>query len=328
MLARKSLFKRKVVGMHMATILVTGGSGMLGQHLVPILKENGHLVQAPSRQELDLTDAEATLSFLKDKQIDVVVHCAAYVAGIASSKSTKHHSLDVNVAMGLNLIRACLQQGVSKLINVGSATVYPNNAEQPLAESSIGQGPLEEPIEGYALSKYLVYRACSMANEQHNVSFKTILPCNLFGPFDNFSVETGHMLPAILHRMHQAKQQGNAPIVIWGDGSAKREFLFAPDLADFICYSLDNFDQLPEVMNVGSGLEISVNEMHQHMASVVDYSGEFIHDYDKPVGRKRRVMDLHHQNHLGWSPKTEFKEALEHTYDYLLRSLKQGSHQR
>ena len=178
----------------MATILVTGGSGMLGQHLVPMLKENGHLVQAPSRQELNLTDAQATLSFLKDKQIDVVVHCAAYVAGIASSKSTKHHSLDVNVAMGLNLIRACLQQGVSKLINVGSATVYPNNAEQPLAESSIGQGPLEEPIEGYALSKYLVYRACAMANEQHNVSFKTILPCNLFGPFDNFSVETGHML--------------------------------------------------------------------------------------------------------------------------------------
>ena len=305
----------------MATVLVTGASGMLGQHLVPMLENKGHRVLAPSREDVDLTDADATRSYIQSTTIDAVVHCAAYVAGIASSRASKHHSFDANVSMGMNLIRSCLENGITTLLNVGSATVYPSEAPQPLSESSLGQGAFEGPIEGYALSKYVVYRACAMANEQHNVSYKTVLPCNLFGPYDNFSLETGHMLPAILHRMHQAKEQNNAPIVIWGDGSAKREFLYAPDLADFICFALDNFESLPEVMNVGSGVEVSVNEMHQHMAKITGYTGELKHDFDKPVGRLRRYLNLHHQQRLGWSPKTPFEEALAITYDYLRGTL-------
>ena len=305
----------------MATVLVTGASGMLGQHLVPMLENKGHEVLAPSFEDVDLTDAAATSAYIQSNTIDAVVHCAAYVAGIASSKASKHHSFDANVSMGMNLIRSCLENEISTLLNVGSATVYPSDAPQPLTETSLGQGAFEGPIEGYALSKYVVYRACAMANEQYDVAFKTILPCNLFGPYDNFSLETGHMLPAILHRMHQAKEHDNAPIVIWGDGSAKREFLYAPDLADFICFSLENFEDLPEVMNVGSGVEVSVKEMHQHMAKITGYSGELKHDLDKPVGRLRRYLDLHHQQELGWSPKTPFEEALALTYDYLRGTL-------
>ena len=304
----------------MATVLVTGASGMLGQHLVPMLKNRGHEVLAPSQEELDLTDAEATLVYTASNPIDAVVHCAAYVAGIASSKRNKHHSFDTNVTMGMNLIRSCVQSGIATMLNIGSATVYPSEAPQPLLESSLGQGAFEGPIEGYALSKYVVYRACAMANEQHGVAFKTILPCNLFGPYDNFSLETGHMLPAILHRMHKAKQQ-NEPIVIWGDGSAKREFLYAPDLADFICFALEDFQRLPEVMNVGSGVEVSVKEMHQRMAKITGFSGELKHDYDRPVGRLRRCLNLHNQQRLGWSPKTPFEEALVITYDYLKETL-------
>jgi GDP-L-fucose synthase len=305
----------------MATVLVTGASGMLGQHLVPMLEAKGHIVLRPSQNELDLTNSETVFKYIQSNPIDIVVHGAAYVAGIASSTTMKHHSFDTNVTMGLNLIRSCIQHGVQRILNVGSATVYPSDAPQPLTESSLGEGAFEGPIEGYALSKYVVYRACAMANEQHNVSFKTILPCNLYGPYDNFSIETGHMLPAILHRMHQAKEQGNVPIVIWGDGSAKREFLYVADLADFICFSLDNFDDLPEVMNVGSGVEISVNEMHQHMANITGYSGEFKHDLDKPVGRLRRYLNLQNQQRLGWSPKTPFEEALAITYEYLREAL-------
>ena len=305
----------------MATVLVTGASGMLGQHLVPMLEDKGHRVLAPSREDVDLTDADATQAYIQSTTIDAVVHCAAYVAGIASSKASKHHSFDANVSMGMNLIRSSLESGITTLLNVGSATVYPSEAPQPLSESSLGQGAFEGPIEGYALSKYVVYRACAMANEQHNVSYKTVLPCNLFGPYDNFSLETGHMLPAILHRMHQAKEQNNSPIVIWGDGSAKREFLYAPDLADFICFALDNFESLPEVMNVGSGVEVSVNELHEHMAKVTGYTGELKHDFDKPVGRSRRYLNLQYQQQLGWSPKTPFKEALAITYDYLRGTL-------
>ena len=305
----------------MATVLVTGASGMLGQHLVPMLEGKGHIVLRPPQSELDLTNSEAVSKYIQSNPIDVVVHGAAYVAGIASSTAMKHHSFDTNVTMGLNLIRSCIEHGIERILNVGSATVYPSDAPQPLTESSLGEGAFEGPIEGYALSKYVVYRACAMANEQHNVSFKTVLPCNLYGPYDNFSIETGHMLPAILHRMHQAKEEGNVPIVIWGDGSAKREFLYAPDLADFICFSLDRFDDLPEVMNVGSGVEISVNEMHQHMANITGYSGEFKHDLDKPVGRLRRYLNLQNQQHLGWSPKTPFEEALAITYEYLRETL-------
>ena len=305
----------------MATVLVTGASGMLGQHLVPMLENRGYQVLTPSRDDVDLTDAAATSAYIKSKRIDAVVHCAAYVAGIASSKASKHHSFDANLSMGMNLIRSCLDNGISTLLNVGSATVYPSDAPQPLSEASLGQGAFEGPIEGYALSKYVVYRACAMANEQFDVAFKTILPCNLFGPFDNFSLETGHMLPAILHRMHQAKEHDNAPIVIWGDGSAKREFLYAPDLADFNCFALKNFEDLPEVMNVGSGVEVSVKEMHQYMAKITGYTGELKHDLDKPVGRLRRYLDLHHQQRLGWSPKTPFEEALAITYDYLRGTL-------
>jgi len=305
----------------MATVLVTGASGMLGQHLVPMLEAKGHIVLRPSQNELDLTNSETVFKYIQSNPIDIVVHGAAYVAGIASSTTMKHHSFDTNVTMGLNLIRSCIQHGVQRILNVGSATVYPSDAPQPLTESSLGEGAFEGPIEGYALSKYVVYRACAMANEQHNVSFKTVLPCNLYGPYDNFSIETGHMLPAILHRMHQAKEQGNVPIVIWGDGSAKREFIYVADLADFICFSLDNFDDLPEVMNVGSGVEISVNEMHQHMANITGYSGEFKHDLDKPVGRLRRYLNLQNQQRLGWSPKTPFEEALAITYEYLREAL-------
>ena len=305
----------------MATVLVTGASGMLGQHLVPMLEGKGHIVLRPPQSELDLTNSEAVSKYIQSNPIDVVVHGAAYVAGIASSTTTKHHSFDTNVTMGLNLIRSCIEHGIERILNVGSATVYPSDAPQPLTESSLGEGAFEGPIEGYALSKYVVYRACAMANEQHNVSFKTVLPCNLYGPYDNFSIETGHMLPAILHRMHQAKEEENAPIVIWGDGSAKREFLYAPDLADFICFSLDRFDDLPEVMNVGSGVEISVNEMHQHMANITGYSGEFKHDLGKPVGRLRRYLNLQNQQRLGWSPKTPFEEALAITYEYLRETL-------
>jgi GDP-L-fucose synthase len=305
----------------MATVLVTGASGMLGQHLVPMLEDKGHRVLTPSREDVDLTDAAATSAYMDSTQIDAVIHCAAFVAGIASSKASKHHSFDANVSMGMNLIRSCLDNGITTLLNVGSATVYPSDAPQPLSERSLGQGAFEGPIEGYALSKYVVYRACAMANEQHDVSFKTILPCNLFGPYDNFSLETGHMLPAILHRMHQAKEQNNSPIVIWGDGSAQREFLYAADLADFICFSLENYEDLPEVMNVGSGVEVSVNEMHQHMAKITGYSGELKHDLSKPVGRLRRSLDLQHQQQLGWSPKTPFEEALAITYEYLRGTL-------
>ena len=305
----------------MASILVTGASGMLGQHLLSKLERSGHTIHSPNRQEMDLADAEGTLNYLKNIDIDLVVHCAAYVSGIASSNETKHYSFDTNVTMGLNLLRACISQGITRMINVGSATVYPNDAPQPLEEHSIGQGAFEQHIEGYALSKYVVYRACEMANEQHGVSFKTILPCNLFGPYDNFSLETGHMLPAILHRMHIAKENGNSPIVIWGDGTAQREFLYAPDLADFLCHAIENFEALPSVMNVGSGLEISVNEMHEKMAAVIGYNGELHHDLSKPVGRKRRCLDLSRQQNMGWAPNTPFEQALTSTYAYLKQSL-------
>ncbi len=301
----------------MANVLVTGGSGMLGRHLVPLLEKTGHIVYSPNREELDLTDSIATSNYMETINIDTVIHCAAYVSGIASSTTTKHHSFDSNVMMGLNLIRACIEHGINNMINVGSATVYPNDAPQPLREDSLGDGAFEGPIEGYALSKYVVYRACAMANEQHGVSFKTVHPCNLFGPYDNFSLETGHMLPAILHRMHQAKENGNKPIVIWGDGSAKREFLYGPDLADFLNTALSRFSELPEVMNVGSGVEVSVNEMHQYMAKVIGYDGELQHDLTRPVGRKRRYLELSKQKEFGWSPKTQFEEALTFTHDYL-----------
>lgn len=301
----------------MANVLVTGGSGMLGRHLVPLLEKTGHIVYSPNREELDLTDSKATSNYIETINIDTVIHCAAYVSGIASSTTTKHHSFDSNVMMGLNLIRACLEHGINNMINVGSATVYPNDAPQPLREDSLGDGAFEGPIEGYALSKYVVYRACAMANEQHGVSFKTVHPCNLFGPYDNFSLETGHMLPAILHRMHQAKENGNKPIVIWGDGSAKREFLYGPDLADFLNTAISRFSELPEVMNVGSGVEVSVNEMHQYMAKVIGYDGELQHDLTRPVGRKRRYLELSKQKEFGWSPKTQFEEALTFTHDYL-----------
>ena len=181
----------------MATVLVTGASGMLGQHLVPMLEGKGHIVLRPPQSELDLTNSEAVSKYIQSNPIDVVVHGAAYVAGIASSTTMKHHSFDTNVTMGLNLIRSCIEHGIERILNVGSATVYPSDAPQPLTESSLGEGAFEGPIEGYALSKYVVYRACAMANEQHNVSFKTVLPCNLYGPYDNFSIETGHMLSLI-----------------------------------------------------------------------------------------------------------------------------------
>jgi len=299
-------------------VLITGSGGMVGRNLKERLTNDKLDLLCPSRKALNLLNIDALDKFLKTEKPDVIVHCAGLVGGIHANILSPYDFCYQNLQIGINLIESANNNGIQNIINLGSSCMYPRNAENPFKESQVLRGELEPTNEGYAIAKIAIAKLCEFMNQQHGRSYKTLIPCNLYGKWDDFDINKSHMIPGVIRRMHEAKNNGQHAITIWGNGETMREFMYAEDLADFISNNIQNIDILPEIMNIGLGVDYSINDYYQVISEVVGFQGEFEYDLTKPEGMKRKQVDITKQSKLNWAPSHDLKQGITKTYQYFL----------
>lgn len=309
--------------MNKIKILLTGGGGMVGRNLLdhPAISEFD--VLAPRSSELDLRDFAAVQAYLLKTKPDMVIHAAGKVGGIQANMREPVGFLMENLDMGRNIVWAAHQAGIKRLINLGSSCMYPRNHNEPLSEEMVLKGELEPTNEGYALAKVVTARLCEyIMREDASFQYKTLIPCNLYGRHDKFDPVHSHLIPAIIHKVYQAKQAGQTSVEIWGDGTARREFMYAGDLADAMVRAIKEFDSLPALMNIGLGYDYTINEYYQAAAEVMGYTGGFSHDLSKPVGMARKLVNVGRQKAWGWVSRHDLQDGIMNTYAYYLNSVK------
>tara|TARA_Y100001933_G_C18918463_1_gene529930 strand:- start:105 stop:1022 length:918 start_codon:yes stop_codon:yes gene_type:complete len=298
-------------------IFISGGSGMVGKNLIQNFILKGITYDAPTSDKLNLMSLDSTYDYLCNSKPDFVIHCAGLVGGIQANIEDPYNFFHKNYEMGKNLVLSSAKAKIKNLINLGSTCMYPCNIDSTLKEDDLLNGKLEQTNEGYALAKIMVAKLCEYISKRNKLNFKTIIPCNLFGKFDKFDPKYSHMIPAVIRKIHLAKKQ-NTSTVIWGDGSARREFMYVENLSDFILFAINNFEKLDSYTNVGHGVDYSILDYYKLIASEIGYEGEFKHDLTKPVGMKRKLADVTKQNNLGWSPKYSLSQGIKKTYKYYL----------
>jgi GDP-L-fucose synthase len=305
-------------------ILLTGGGGMVGRNLLEHPATTEFEVLAPRRSELELRDFAAVQAYLQAYKPDIVIHAAGKVGGIQANMREPVSFLIDNLDMGRNIIWASHQACIKRLINLGSSCMYPRNHSEPLREEMVLKGELEPTNEGYALAKVVTARLCEyLMREDAGLEYKTLIPCNLYGRHDNFDPAHSHLIPAIIHKVHQAKQSGQPTVEIWGDGTARREFMYAGDLADALIRAIKEFESLPSMMNVGLGHDYTINEYYEAAADVIGYTGSFVHDLSKPVGMARKLVNVELQQAWGWSSSRHLRAGIDETYSFYLKERKQ-----
>jgi GDP-L-fucose synthase len=303
-------------------ILLTGASGMVGRNILEHPQIDTYEMLAPRRVEVDLTDYHQVEDYLQYHQPDMIIHAAGRVGGIQANVAEPTAFLMDNMAMGCNIVNAARAVGIKKLLNLGSSCMYPRNGINPLVEESILCGQLEPTNEGYALAKVVTLRLCEYSHrEDPSFEYKTLIPCNLYGRYDKFDPQHSHLIPAIIHKVYQAIQQNQTVVDIWGDGTARREFMYAGDLADVIIRAVTQFDSLPYIMNVGLGFDYTINDYYQAVAAILGYSGQFVHDVSKPVGMARKLVSIEKQTQWGWSAQRDLQAGLCKTIEFYLQSV-------
>jgi len=305
-----------------AKIYVAGHRGMVGSAIVRALQRQGYTnLLLRSREQLDLTRQEEVERFFEEERPQYVFLSAAKVGGIEANRSYPAEFYYRNTMIAVNVINAAYQSGVEKLLNLGSSCIYPKHAPQPLKEEYLLTGPLEETNEAYAVAKIGAIKMCRYYNQQYGTNYISLMPTNLYGPGDNYDLETSHVLPALIRKFHEAKEQGG-PVVLWGDGSPLREFLYSDDLADAALYLMEHTDypQIGEFVNVGTGEDLPIRELAELIAEIVGYDGEVQWDSSKPNGTPRKLLDVSRLHSLGWKARTPLREGIELAYrDFLER---------
>ncbi|MCL9805115.1 GDP-L-fucose synthase [Flavobacterium amniphilum] len=298
-------------------ILITGSNGMVGKNILEHPKAIFHDFLTPSSSELNLTDFLQVDNYIKKNQPDCIIHAAGLVGGIQANIARPVDFLVTNVDMGRNILMAAKDNNVKNFMNMASSCMYPRHAQNPLKEEMILQGELEPTNEGYALAKIFSTRLCEYINKENpEFQYKTVIPCNLYGKYDKFKPEHSHMVPAVIKKIYEAKQNNSPEIDIWGDGLARREFMYAGDLADFVFYALDNFKSMPQNINVGLGYDYTINEYYEAIAGILDFKGKFIHDLTKPVGMKQKLIDDSKLKSFGWKHQTSLEDGIKKTVEY------------
>ncbi len=303
----------------MSTILLTGGNGMVGRNFRALCEARGVPLLAPLRSELDLLDAAGTLAYLQAHKPDIIIHAAGRVGGIQANIAAPVAFLTENWSMGQNLVLAAREAGIGKLINLGSSCMYPADSPDALKEDEILSGRLEPTNEGYAIAKCAVARLCDyVSRENPDCAYKTLIPSNLYGPFDAFDPARSHLVPAIIHKLHQAKVSGADTVEIWGSGEARREFLYAGDLAEALLMAVERFETLPGLLNIGTGQDFSVNDHYRIAADVIGYEGRFVHDLSRPTGMRRKLLDVTRARDWGFTARTSLSEGIALAYRHYL----------
>ena len=301
-------------------IYVAGHRGLVGSALMRRLEADGYTnIITRTHGELDLTRQADVEAFFEAERPQYVILAAARVGGIMANSTYKAEFIYENMMIAANIIGAAYKNGVEKLVNLGSSCIYPKHAPQPMAEEYLLTGELEPTNEPYAIAKIAAIKLCRYFNEQYGSNFISVMPTNLYGPNDNFDLETSHVLPALIRKFHEAREHGG-PVTLWGDGSPMREFLYADDLADALLFLLENYDaeEIGEFVNIGTGADISIKELAGLIAETVGYRGEVEWDTSKPNGTPRKLLDVSRMNKLGWRANTGLREGIEKAYRWFL----------
>jgi GDP-L-fucose synthase len=311
----------------MQRLLVLGSKGMLGSALIRESNQKPILTFGLSRNDFDLIDSKLLTEYICSNEIDSIVVAAAKVGGIGANSSKRIDFLVQNIRLTDSIMTSAIKSKVTNLLFVGSSCIYPTSATLPLQESALFTGPFEKSNEAFAISKYFGMKYAEYAQNDLGLSFKSIIPSNLYGPNDNFSQTDGHVLPALINRFSKAVQSREKKISVWGTGTPLREYLYIDDLARAIWQLLldDNYSSFPNVINIGSGEEVSIAELVTKIANVTGYSGTIEYDTTKPDGVYRKIIQSDFMRQLGWIPQTSLDEGLRLTYANFLVHSKEGS---
>jgi GDP-L-fucose synthase len=303
-------------------IYVAGHRGLVGSALVRKLQTEGfsNLI-LKTKTELDLLDQKAVADFFNAEKPEYVFLAAAKVGGIIGNQTYPANFIFQNLTIQNNIIHSAYTSGVKKLLFLGSSCIYPRECPQPIKEEYLLTGPLEETNKSYAVAKIAGIIECQSFNRQYKTNFISVMPTNLYGPNDNFDLQNSHVLPALLKKFHQAKINNEKSATVWGTGSAKREFLHVDDLADACVYLMNNYDS-GEIVNIGTGEDISIKEIAELIKEVVDFKGEIDWDKTKPDGTPRKLLDVSRLHNLGWRHKINLADGLKSYYQWYLNNLK------
>ncbi|MFY7864472.1 GDP-L-fucose synthase family protein [Roseateles sp.] len=298
-----------------AKIFVTGHRGMVGSALVRSLENQGfkHIVTR-ARQDLDLLDQAAVQEFLAAEQPDYIFIAAAKVGGIHANNVYRADFLYQNLQIECNLIHGAHLAGIQRLMFLGSSCIYPRDCPQPIKEEYLLTGPLELTNEPYAIAKIAGVKLAESYNRQYGRQYVSAMPTNLYGPNDNYDLSNSHVLPALIRKAHEAKLRGDTDLVVWGTGTPRREFLYVDDLAD-ACIHLMKQGYAGELVNIGTGEDVSIAELAQSVMEVVGFEGRVRFDTSKPDGTPRKLLDVSRLASLGWSAKTELQDGIQRAYD-------------
>ena len=301
-------------------IFVAGHRGLVGSAIVRKLSAEGFTnLLTRSRTEVDLANARAIEDFFRAARPGVVVMAAAKVGGIKANNDQPVEFLLENLQIQNNVIPAAHEHGVRKLLFLGSSCIYPKFARQPIAEEALLGGPLEPTNEAYAIAKIAGIELCQSYAREYGANFISAMPTNLYGPNDNFDLVTSHVLAALLQKAHEAKISGAREIVVWGSGEPRREFLHVDDLAAACVFLLQKYDDL-EIINVGTGEDVSIRELAELICEIVGFEGELAWDANKPDGAPRKLLDISKIRRLGWSPSISLREGIAQTYEWFLKN--------
>jgi GDP-L-fucose synthase len=299
-------------------IYVAGHRGLAGSAVWRALERRGcrNLIGAGS-DELDLRDRDATTAFVRKHRPQVMVVAAARVGGILANSTYPADFLSDNLRIQVNLLDAAAEHDVERVLFLGSSCIYPKLAEQPIREESLLTGRLEPTNDAYAIAKIAGIAHVQAMRRQHRRRWISAMPTNLYGPGDNFHPLTSHVLPALIRRCHEAREEGAGEVTIWGSGRPRREFLHVDDLADAACFLLEHYDDAAPI-NVGTGVDLTIAELAHLVADVVGFRGELVFDLSKPDGTPRKVLDVSRLRDLGWTPSIGLREGIERTYAWFV----------
>jgi GDP-L-fucose synthase len=297
------------------TIWVTGHNGMVGSAIYRQLKEKNCSVIIAARSELDLRNQSAVDDFVRTERPDLIFLVAATVGGIHANQTRPAEFIYDNLMIESNVINSAYKHGSDKLLFLGSSCIYPKFAEQPITEDALLTGPLEPTNEPYAIAKIAGIKLCQAYTKQYGCNFISAMPTNLYGPNDNYHPTHSHVIPGLIRRIHEAKTNNVSEVEIWGSGKPRREFLFVEDLAKACIFLMENYTG-NGVVNVGTGKDISIQELAETIVDIVGYSGELVFNTDMPDGTPRKLLNVDQINNLGWSAETSLYQGLQESYKW------------
>ncbi|SFB47545.1 GDP-L-fucose synthase [Cohnella sp. OV330] len=303
-----------------AKIYVAGHRGMVGSAIVRRLKEKGFTnIVYRSSKELDLTRQAAVEAFFAEEKPEYVFLAAAKVGGILANNNYSADFIYRNLMIEANVIEAAYRSGVKKLLFLGSSCIYPKMADQPIVEEALLTGRLEPTNEAYAVAKIAGIELCKFYRRQYGCDFISAMPTNLYGTYDNFDLETSHVLPALIRKFHEAKTEGKSEVVLWGSGKPRREFLYVDDLANACLFLMERYsDELH--LNIGTGEDLEIGELARLIKDIVGYEGKIVNDMAKPDGTPRKLLDVSRLHGLGWSHQMSLTDGIKRTYEWYLNS--------